>query len=118
MNERSWKTAGVLCVLSLITLFFNWRITTGFLLGAVLAVWLYKRNETYWNEVVDTRSAGRRTGFFHFLVNYAIMAGAMILAVRLPQAFNVFAVAVGLTIIKLAVIIDNFLPYRKGEQNA
>ncbi len=103
MDDRTWKITGVIAALGLLSGFINWRFATGYALGAAIAVLLYKRNEGYWNGVVDMGNAKKGTGFTHFLVNYALMAGAMILCAKLPQYFNIFACAIGLMLIKISV---------------
>ena len=81
------------------------RYASGFALGAVASVLLYIRNEQFWSGVLDTGTATKYTGIFHFLINYGIMAGVLVLSALKPELFNIFACAVGLLLLKISVII-------------
>lgn len=116
MSERSWKFCRIIALIGLLSGLIHWQYATGWLLGAAVAVLLYRRNETYWNDVVDTnRNVHRGTGMLHFLGNYALMAGVLVLGALFPQYLNIFASALGLMLIKLSVIAENVFP-KKGEQ--
>ena len=117
MNSRSWKFCRIIALIGLLSGLIHWQYATGFALGACAAVLLYKRNETYWNDVVDmNQNVHKGTGFAHFLVNYAIMAGVLMLGALFPAVLNIYASAIGLTLIKLAVIMENLIP-QKGVQS-
>ena len=107
MNERLWKTAVVLTGAGvLILLIFGLRFSLGWLLGCVVSVLLYKRNDSFWSSVLDTGEAGRGTGFLHFLVNYGMMAGALLVSAFFPEYLNIFACAAGMMLIKLTTVAD------------
>ncbi|NCB32421.1 MAG: hypothetical protein EOM64_00830 [Erysipelotrichia bacterium] len=109
MDDRTWKITWVIAALGLLSGFISWRFATGYALGAAVAVLLYKRNEGYWNEVVDMGNARKGTGFTHFLVNYGLMAGALILCAKMPQYFNIFACAIGQMLIKISVMAGELI---------
>lgn len=107
MTERSWKIFRILtCVIAVATLLFDWRMTLGFLLGTGEAYLQYHRTEKFWNGVVDTGSASRGTGYFHFLINYAIMGITLIACALLPKILNIFACAVGMFMIKITSVVE------------
>jgi hypothetical protein len=56
--------------------------------------------------VLDTGHARRGTGFPHFLINFALMGGLLILSVYNPQVLNIFASAAGLMAVKSAIILN------------
>lgn len=117
MKKRSWKLLAVLTAIGTCgSALFSFSIAAGFLLGSLLSVLLYKRNESYWGEILDIgTTAGSRYGF-HFLVNMIIMAAPMLLAVRFPRYLNIFAAAAGLLMIKITVTIEVLLPW-KGDSH-
>lgn len=114
MTKRTWKTAAVLIVLGTCTAFVYRPAGFGFLLGSLTAVLLYKRNEHFWTGVLDQRSATQWTGFFHFIINYLLMGGVMVISALKPEYLNIFACAIGLFLIKITVTID-VLIHREGE---
>lgn len=115
MTEQSWKVFKIICLIGcLATVIFDWRITLGYLTGSLLAVVLYKRNESYWSEILDIGTTkGSRYGF-HFMANIAIMAAPMVFAALFPQVMNIFAAAVGLMMVKISVIAETLIYRRKG----
>ncbi|MCR5228992.1 MAG: hypothetical protein K6D03_02600 [Solobacterium sp.] len=106
MNGRCWKICAVLMFFSLISLYWGRQYVFGFLLGEVISILIYKRNELFWNEVVDTGVSGKGTGSMHFAVNFAMMGLPMLAAVFVPDYLNIFTVAAGMMLIKAAVVID------------
>lgn len=115
MKDRSWKLfAGLTVLITIVTLLIDFRIAAGFLTGSLLSLLLYKRNESYWGEILDIgTTAGSRYGF-HFLINMCIMALPMVAAALFPRYLNIFAVAAGLLMIKITVTVEVLLPW-KGE---
>jgi len=107
-NQANLKLRIILACMAVIAgvlSFFSKPIGLGFLLSEGLAVLIYENNVRYWNRVVDGGSAHRGTGIFHFMINYGLMAGIMILAVYVPW-LNIFACALGLSSMKLALVIQ------------
>ena len=77
----------------------------GFLAGDALALIIYEWNVHYWNGVLDTGHAKRGTGFPHFLINFTLMGGLLLLCVYIPAVLNIFASAAGLMAVKSAIIL-------------
>lgn len=116
MKKSTWRIFGGLVIVGLLSGFLNYTYATGFLLGAVVSAILYLRNDSFWNDVVDTGVAGAGTGSFHFIINYGLMAGSMILCAKFPQYGNIFACAIGLAMVKLALIVDAIINKGKEEE--
>lgn len=114
MNRRTWITALVLTAIGSLSFFVYRPAGLGYLLGCLTAILLYKRNEWFWTGVLDQRSATQWTGFLHFIVNYLMMGGVLVLSALYPQYLNIFACAIGLFLIKITVTID-VLIHREGE---
>jgi hypothetical protein len=117
MTGQSWKVFKVICLIGCLgTVIIDYRIALGYLVGSLLAVVLYRRNDSYWSEILEAGTPkGSRYGF-HFLINLAIMAAPMVAAALYPQVMNIFAVAVGLMMIKISVIAETLIYRKKGEQ--
>lgn len=109
MKKTGWTIYGIEIGISLVLAILDYRITTGFIIGALVSVLLYFRNNSFWNDVLDTRVAGKGTGFSHFTVNYIIMAGALILCAVNQNLFNVIACALGVLSIKWAIVLESML---------
>ena len=90
------------CLLFLIGLPYG----LGFLAGDALSVIIYEWNVHYWNGVLDTGHAKRGTGFPHFLINFTLMGGLLLLCVYIPGVLNIFASAAGLMAVKSAIICN------------
>ena len=88
---------------------FDLRYAAGFALGACGSILLYVRNDRFWSAVLDSGSATKYTGVLHFLVNYGIMAGTLLLSALVPNVFNIFACAIGLMLLKISVIIKEII---------
>ena len=85
----------------------------GFLAGDALALIIYEWNVHYWNRVLDTRRAGRGTGFPHFLINFTLMGALLLAAVYKPQYLNIFTASAGLLSVKSAIIVEELFFRRK-----
>ncbi len=88
----------------------------GLLAGTALSVIIYEWNVRYWNRVLDSRHAGKFTGLPHFLINFALMGGLLLAAVKNPEKLNIFSVAVGLTAVKTAIIINELFQRKEASQ--
>ena len=115
MKKRTWKIFAVLVGIGLLGGLFYFPVASGLALGTLISAILYLRNVSFWNDVVDTGIAGRGTGSFHFLINYALMAEAMILCALKPQYLNIFACAIGLAMVKLSLVVESLLYKGKEE---
>ncbi len=114
MKKETWKLFVILLIVTtLVFLFWDITISLGYLVGGLLAALLYYRNASYWGDILDMGTvSGSRYGF-HFLINMAIMAAPMVFAALFPEILNIFAVAVGLMMIKITVTFE-VLFMRKG----
>ncbi len=110
MSKRAKKICIILMIVGLIPIFFDFRLTVGFELGCIVSILLYWRNDLYWNDVVDGGESHLGKGMLHFIVNYALMALVMILGVIFPQYTNIYTAALGLALIKIAVVINEIVP--------
>lgn len=109
MDRRLWKYACIIAVLGMCTVLFSPQFAAGFVIGCAVAALNYKRNESFWTGILNIGTAKKGTGFLHFLINYALMAGSMLAAAFLPQYLNIFGVAAGLMLLKAAAMIDAVL---------
>lgn len=117
MCTNSWKLFRILTILiSLVTVIFNWRWTTGFLAGTAMCILLYYRTDTYWSDILDSGTTKGSRYMFHFAINFLLMALPMVLAALFPQIMNIFAAALGLLMIKITVTVEVLLP--KGKEEA
>ncbi len=110
METTDWKVYRILAVvITVICLFISIPAAIGFVIGSLDAILLYKRNESYWSEILDIGTpVGSRYGF-HYMINIALMALPMLVAVLYPQYINVFTVALGLMMIKITVTLQLLL---------
>lgn len=106
MTGRAWKIFIFLCLITAaVFLIFDWRWMTGFLLGCAASAAAYRNTEHY---VDRTISAGIPAGTaFHLMMNYIIWTVVLIVSAVLPQYMNVLTCALGLFMIRFALIIDS-----------
>lgn len=108
-NRGLLKTLAAITLLGCLLFLAGVPYGLGFLAGDFLAVFIYEWNVRYWNRVLDTGSAKRGTGFPHFLINYALMGGLLLLAVYNSSVLNIFTAAAGLMSVKSAIIVKELL---------
>ena len=114
MNSRSWKFFYTAMIIGTsVPLIFDYRISLGFLLGSLEALIHYKRLESFWNGVLNTKVSTKNTGVVHFLFTFAMMAGVLLVCAFLPDVFNIFACAVGMLLIKFVTYIDLLIPKKE-----
>ena len=114
MPKEYRKTMIAVILLGLLSGFADITYASGYALGCAASVLLYIRNDRFWSGVLDSGSATKYTGIFHFLINYLIMAGVLLVSALYPQFFNIFTCAVGLMLLKISVIIkETILRHRK-----
>lgn len=109
MKKTGWLIFAIEIGISLVLAVIDYRLTTGFILGTLVSIVLYFRNNSFWNSVLDTRIAGKRTGTSHFTVNYFIMALVLVICAVNRNYFNVIACAVGVLSIKWAIILQSLV---------
>ena len=114
MKKETWKLfVKLLVVVTILLLLWDITIAAGYLVGGLLAALLYFRNASYWGDILDMGTVSGSWYGFHFLINMAIMAAPMVFAALYPHILNIFAVAVGLMMIKITVTFE-VLFTRKG----
>lgn len=117
MTKQEFKVSYILSVIMMIVLaFIDWRLTTGYAVGAAFSFLLYKRNERYVDRVLEQRKSGRAAVFGHFMNNYALMAIALLFGALIPEYFNIFGVALGLFLLKTAVIINTVINRKESKE--
>ena len=117
MNRKSWRLFAALTAgLCTAALFYDWRISLGFILGAFVSVLLYFRTVMFCDTVLGQKKAGKGFVFSRFMSSYALMAIPLILSVVLPEYFNVFAAAAGLLLIKVTLMLDSLLERREKDE--
>lgn len=84
----------------------DWRCATGYVLGAAVSYLLYWRNVRLCDTILTNRATNRWGHFGHFMNNYALMAIVLLLGAFLPEYINIFGAALGLFLLKTAVIIN------------
>lgn len=109
MKKTGWAIYGIEIGISVLLVLLDYRITTGFIMGALVSVLLYYRNNSFWNDVLDTRVAGKGTGVSHFTINYLLMAIALIVCAVKKEYFNVIACALGVLSIKWAIVLESII---------
>lgn len=117
MRQQGWKISTILLAVSAgIAVLFDWRISTGLLLGGVVSVLLYLRTAAFCDIVLKQNKAGRGFVFSRFMSSYALMAIPLILAAVKPEYLNFFATAAGLLLIKVTLILDSLLERREKDE--
>lgn len=117
MTRKSWNLFKIVVLLGSCSGFIDFRYASGFLLGAIASIVLYKRAERYADSVIYQNQASTPQSILNFVNSYAIMAIVLIVAALLPNYLNIFAAAIGMMAIKIAVIIEA-LTTGKEEGNA
>lgn len=110
MNKNCWKLFfTIMIATSVITIFIDYRISTGWLLGCGASALVYKRTESFWNGIVDRGFSTKHTGIGNFSINYGIMAIVLVMSAVLPKCFNIFSCAAGLFLVRIVIIVDSLL---------
>ncbi|MBR2830594.1 MAG: hypothetical protein IKE68_08610 [Solobacterium sp.] len=106
MTAKTWKIYRIMLGLAVCLAALDWRLTTGYLLGAAGSLIHLKRVERYCDTVLAAGQATRKYSVLSFLSNYALMAAFLICAAVMPQVFNLFAAAIGLSAVKIALVAE------------
>ena len=112
MNSGSWKIYRILLCIGLCTGLIRWTYATGFALGALAGAAVYRLDEHWVSQVLETTSTAG--SFAHSLLIFGLMALALLAGALLPGWFNIFAAAAGLLVIKLSLILDSLLERRRS----
>lgn len=113
MKRSTWTVLAILNAISMAFLFIDLRITVSFILGSIVSILLFKRNETYCDDVLDDKYQNKARTFMHFTISYLMMALCLVLCALKQEWFNVIACALGLMSTKWAIIIDSVIEKRK-----
>ena len=117
MRKSSWRISlGIVLVVTMAAILFDWRISAGFLLGSFVSVLLYWRTVAFCDAVIAQSRATKTFVFSRFMSSYALMAIPMLLAAVLPQYFNLFATAAGLLLIKGTLYFESLLERRGSDE--
>lgn len=93
----------------------DWRIASGYVMGAAISALLYWRTTMFCDQVLDQQAAGKIGLIGHFLFNYLLMALPLLIAALVPEVFNIFAAAGGLFLMKVVLILDSVLERREKD---
>lgn len=105
-ERRVWKIFAICVAVGVSFGIFDWRYATGVLLGSIAAMFNWFRSESFWNQVLDAKHATKFTGLGHFVVNYSVMAIALVLCAKFPAYLNIFACTFALFFIKISLMIN------------
>ena len=106
MKKEVYLYSLIVCLLaSVVAAFFNWRISTGIIIGAVSSViYLLLLNATF--KIKDGKiSKGGVVGFFARIL---VLALPLLIACLLPNYFNVFAVFGAIMVFRIIMMIMFF----------
>lgn len=107
------RCLAVTLLVCLVTVWFDFRIALGFMLGAIGSVLLYLRSVAFCNAVIEEKSTRHFKTFLRFMQSYAIMAIVLIVSAAKPELLNVFASACGLMLVKFCLILETFQERRE-----
>lgn len=114
MNKRAWKIFYIVMLVgTIVPLFFDFKISLGFLLGSIEALVHYKRLESFWNGIMDAGVSNKHTGIMHFGFTFMLMAGVLLICAFFPNIFNIFACAIGMILVKITTYIDMLIPKKE-----
>ena len=112
MNKTICITSGIVCLIaSLVCLFFNWKISTGIIIGLISSlVYFLLLNKTFKVKEDGSFSKG---GIIAFLLRIVILALPLLIACLLPNIFNIFGAFAGILLFRIVMIV--FFFREKGE---
>ena len=112
MNKKIYLYSGIFgIVASIIAYFFNWRVSTGVIIG-VLFSYLYFiiLNMNFKIKEDGTISKGSALGF---IIRILVIALPLLIACLFPNVFNIFGAFAGVMLFRIVMIILFFI--EKGE---
>lgn len=101
--SKTIKPTIILCGIGMVIgLFFDYRISLGLLLGTIVSILHLAKLE---QNITAGLSNNRKVGgwIFMFVIDLVILAIPFVLAILLPQVFNLFGVAIGLLLNKVVI---------------
>ena len=112
MNKKIYLFSGILAIIaSIACVYFNWRISTGIIIGIICSYgYFYLLNKSLNVKEDGSISKG---GVIGFLVRILLIALPLAISVLLPEYFNIFGAFAGVMIFRIIMIIYFFK--QKGE---
>ncbi len=107
MTEKYWRIFAVLAAAGCLSVFLKWQYASGYVLGCIVSVITYKILERFCDNALKARNSSGTLG--HFMINFGIWAAVLAFCAAFNQYFNVIACAIGLTAVKLSIIIGSIL---------
>lgn len=115
MQKQTWKLFTIISgILAIVLLVIQIPLGLGYIIGVGMCVLLYKRNEWYWTDILDSREKIGYAYLGHYFINFLCMAVPMVVAALYPNILNIFTVALGLLMLKITVTIDVLLQKKGG----
>lgn len=107
MNKKIYLYSGILSVIaSVICAFFNWRISTGIIIGTICSFgYFYLLNENFKIGEDGNISKGGVLGYF---LRIALIALPLLISCLLPNVFNIFGAFGGVMLFRIVMIIIFF----------
>lgn len=112
MNKNVYLYSIILgIVASLICAYFNWRISTGIIIGLLSSyLYFYILNMSFKVKEDGTISKGNILGFFIRILTLAL---PLLIAFLYPNIFNIFGAFAGVMVFRIVMIVIFFI--EKGE---
>ncbi len=114
MEKFPYKIAILLEIIGLASGLLDKSYALGYTLGALVSHVIYLGDVRYWNSVLDFGRVGKTTGMGHSLLNYGMMAAAMIFCVKVPDWCNIFALTLGLFNVKACILLSTYRSRKEG----
>lgn len=112
MNKEIYLYSSIIGVFaSIVCAFFNWRISTGILIG-MLSSYLYFYLLNLQFKVVDGKIS--KGGIIGYFLRIIVLALPLLLACLLPNYFNIFGAFGGIMAFRIIMMIIYFK--QKGEE--
>lgn len=104
MNKKIYLYSGVLgIVASLIAYFFNWRVSTGIIIGVLSSyLYFYILNMNFKIKEDGTISKGNVLGF---IIRILVIALPLLIACVFPNIFNIFGAFAGVMLFRIVMIV-------------
>ena len=118
MGKTEKKLACLLCAgISLLFLLIDLSLVYGFLFGSVISMIIYQRTERFCTTLLSNQIANKGYMYLNFMINFGMMALTLLICALKPELFNIFAAALGLLLIKAAIIIHALFRERRKNRD-
>lgn len=107
MNKKIYIYSGILAIIaSVICGFFDWRISTGIIIGVICSfMYFYVLNENFKIGEDGNISKGGVLGYF---VRIGLIALPLLISCLFPKVFNIFGAFGGVMLFRIVMIITFF----------